>query len=454
MKAIPADLLACPRCDRTPLDERDGAFECSACKVVFPSIGGVPWLFAEPQASLAEWRGRLHSAMEAIRHEIAGLDRELRDDGLRDSTRGRVSRYRERLDRYGSALASLLAPLDIEAPSAGHETYLALRTRMPADQGINTYHANLHRDWCWGEAENEASFATLRAVLGDATELGDVLVPGAGGGRLAYDVFRGFRCRTLTAFDFNPLLMLVAQRMYAGEALELVEFPLAPLGADDGAVLRTLRAPDAAGNGLHVVMGDALRAPFAAGRFDTVITPWLIDIIDEDLPTFAARINRLLRPGGRWVNFGSLAYDGARRARRYASGEVAEAIAEAGFEECTLRDDRIPYLQSPASRHARFETVFTFAATKERTVAPPARHRALPDWIVTGKEPVPLDPAFRTQALASRIHAFVMSLIDGKRTIHDMAALFERERLMGRDEAVPAIRQFLIRMYDDARRAG
>jgi hypothetical protein len=119
-----------------------------------------------------------------------------------------------------------------------------------------------------------------------------------------------------------------------------------------------------------------------------------------------------------------------------------------------LRDDRIPYLQSPASRHARFETVFTFAATKERTVASPARHRALPDWIVTGKEPVPLDPAFRTQALASRIHAFVMSLIDGKRTIHDMAALFERERLMGRDEAVPAIRQFLIRMYDDARRAG
>ena len=73
---------------------------------------------------------------------------------------------------------------------------------------------------------------------------------------------------------------------------------------------------------------------------------------------------------------------------------------------------------------------------------------------MTGKEPVPLDPAFRTQMLTSRIYAFVMSLIDGKRTIHDMALLFERERLMPRDEAVPAIRQFLIRMYDDARRAG
>ena len=454
MTAIPADLLACPRCDKTPLDERKGAFECSACKVVYPTINGIPCLFAEPEASLSEWRSRLHSARQAIGHELAGLDRELGDATLRDSTRARVARYRERLERHRAALDTLLAPLDIGNLAASHETYLALRTRLPADQGLNTYQANLHRDWCWGDTENEAALGELRAVLGDATELGNVLVPGAGAGRLAYDVSRAFACTSLTAFDFNPLLMLVAGRMYAGESLELVEFPLAPLGADDGAVPRTLRAPAAAGEGLHLVLGDALRPPFAAGRFDTVITPWLIDIVDEDLPDFAARINALLGPGGRWVNFGSLAYAGPRRAGRYGPEEVAEILADSGFESYQCRAGRIPYLQSPASRHGRLETVFTFAATKVCAAAPPARHRALPDWIVTGKEPVPLDPAFRTQMLTSRIYAFVMSLIDGKRTIHDMALLFERERLMPRDEAVPAIRQFLIRMYDDARRAG
>ena len=47
-------------------------------------------------------------------------------------------------------------------------------------------------------------------------------------------------------------------------------------------------------NGFHLVLGDALRAPFPDGSFDTVVTPWLIDIITDDLPVLAARINNLL----------------------------------------------------------------------------------------------------------------------------------------------------------------
>jgi hypothetical protein len=45
-----------------------------------------------------------------------------------------------------------------------------------------------------------------------------------------------------------------------------------------------------------------------------------------------------------------------------------------------------------------------------------------------------------------------MSLIDGKRSIKDMARLVIEQRLMTADEAEPAIRSFLIKMYDDARR--
>ena len=66
---------------------------------------------------------------------------------------------------------------------------------------------------------------------------------------------------------------------------------------------------------------------------------------------------------------------------------------------------------------------------------PPARHRALPDWIVTGKEPVPLSPAFRTQAMSTQVYAFIMSLIDGKRSIQDMAVVLEKQQLMTRVEA-------------------
>ena len=69
-----------------------------------------------------------------------------------------------------------------------------------------------------------------------------------------------------------------------------------------------------------------------------------------------------------------------------------------------------------------------------------------------GTEPVPLSDSFRSQAAATRIHAFLMSLIDGRRSIKDMVKLIVEQRLMTADEAESALRSFLIKMYDDARR--
>jgi hypothetical protein len=45
-----------------------------------------------------------------------------------------------------------------------------------------------------------------------------------------------------------------------------------------------------------------------------------------------------------------------------------------------------------------------------------------------------------------------MALIDGKRTIADMAKILEQQKLMTRKEAEPALRTFLSRMFDDSQR--
>jgi hypothetical protein len=183
-----------------------------------------------------------------------------------------------------------------------------------------------------------------------------------------------------------------------------------------------------------------------------VVTPWIIDIVNEDLPIQAARINNLLKPGGRWINFGSLAFEHPDRSRRYSTEETVAIVEQAGFTTPFTSEQTIPYMCSPASRHGRQETVFTFSATKTGEVDAPARHKALPDWIVTGKEPVPLLQSFRSQALSTQIYSYIMSLIDGKRTIADMAKILEQQKLMTKEEAEPAIRTFLIRMYDDSQR--
>ncbi len=446
------DLLACPRCDKSPLERDGGAYACNACKVRFPAIAGIPWLFAEPDASLGEWRNRLRYALQRLAAEIAGLEAELENETLRSLTRRRLERYRKALDSHRRKLQSLLEPIDVQAMSGNHETYLALRTRLPSDQGLNTYYSNVHRDWSWGDEENEASLQQIRSVLHENAVLGDVLVLGAGAGRLAYDIHMQLDVRRTIAMDFNPLLLLIAKTVVQGERLTLYEFPIAPASMEDDAVSRTLAAPEVVRDGFHLLLGDALRAPFAEASFDTIVTPWLIDIVAEDLPIMAARINRLLKKEGRWVNFGSLAFEHPERARRYSPEETGAIAVENGFSDPYVAEAAIPYMCSPASRHGRREKVFSFSAYKEKDAPKPPRHRALPDWIVTGKEPVPLLQSFRTQAMTTQIYSFMMSLIDGKRTIEDMAAVLEKQRLMTREEAVPAIRSFLTKMHDDARR--
>jgi SAM-dependent methyltransferase len=447
-----ASVLACPRCDRA-LEAAGDAWRCGGCRVDFPNIGGIPWLFADPDAALGEWRGRLHFALAKLDHERRELSAALAEKDQSALTRGRLEKLAKAKLDHGTRLRALLAPLDIDAPAATHETYLALRTRPPTDQGLTTYYTNAHRDWAWGDEENVASHAIVAERLHGAPP-GRTLVLGAGAGRLAYDLHQQNGAPLTVALDFNPLVLLIAERVTRGEALELYEFPLAPLDLEHQALLRTLRAPVPAREGLHYVLADAHRAPFAKESFDTVVTPWLVDILPEPFTEFAARVNGLLAAGGRWVNFGSLSFHSADPARWLTREECAEIIAASGFGAPELAESTIPYMCSPASRHGRRERVLSWTATKNRSAKKAPRHEALPDWLVRGKDPVPLLDSFRAQATATRIHAFIMSLIDGRRSVGDMAQVLEQQNLMTRAEAEPAIRSFLIKMYEDSRRGG
>jgi hypothetical protein len=94
----------------------------------------------------------------------------------------------------------------------------------------------------------------------------------------------------------------------------------------------------------------------------------------------------------------------------------------------------------------------SWCARKQRDAKKVPRYHALPEWLVRGTDPVPLSDSFRSQAHATRIHAFLMSMIDGRRSIKDMAKLVVEQRLMTAAEAEPALRSFFTKMHDDSRR--
>jgi SAM-dependent methyltransferase len=423
---------------------------CGACSSGYPVIGGIPWLFPEPRQALAEWRGRLGLLTQHLASEATAMRATLGEGALEAGTRRRLEHVACANDDQIERLRRLLAPLGIDQGGIAESTHLGLGTRLPTEQGLTNYYVNLHRDWCWGEEENQAAVNELRSLLGTLNGLGRVLVQGAGAGRLAYDLHALSDATLTVATDFNPLLLFAARELFAGGSVELYEFPIAPRSIEDHAVLRRLVAPAPARSGLELVAADALQPPFADGAFDTVVTPWFVDIIGEPFARVAARVNLALKPGGRWINYGSLAFSRAAHAERLSLEEVRGFMPKAGFAGFEMREAAIPYMRSPASRHARVESTISWVANKVGPAAEAPRARVLPDWLLQPDKAVPRTPEFEMQAISSRVHAFLLALINGERSMRDMARILVEQRLMPAEEAEAQVRLFLARLHESS----
>jgi hypothetical protein len=421
---------------------------CGACSSGFPVIGDIPWLFPDPRQALAEWRGRTSLLTQHLASEAAAMRAAMPGTTIA-ATRRRLEHVADAHEHQVERLRALLAPLGLDQAGISEATHQALGTRLPTEQGLTNYYVNLHRDWGWGAEENAGSLNALGAAAGGIGGLGRTLVQGAGAGRLAYDLHAAGDAPLTVATDFNPLLLFVARELFAGRPIELYEFPIAPRGIEDAAVARTLTSPGPARTGLELVAADALQPPFADGAFDTVVTPWFVDIIGEPFARVASRINLLLKPGGRWINFGSLTFSRAAHADRVGLEEVLEILPQAGFAPPTVREAALPYMRSPASRHARVETTVTWVAIKSGAPAEQPRARVWPEWLLQAERPVPRTAAFEMRQVSSRVHAFLLALINGERSMRDMARMLVEQRLAPPQEAEAQVRMFLTRLYEE-----
>ena len=73
----------------------------------------------------------------------------------------------------------------------------------------------------------------------------------------------------------------------------------------------------------------------------------------------------------------------------------------------------------------------------------------MPPWLLQPDLPVPRTPAFEMRAISSRVHAFLLAMINGERSMRDMAKMLVDQRLMAPDEADAQVRLFLMRLHDE-----
>lgn len=456
------EFVSCSSCAGRLAAERL-KWTCLACQKVFPVIDGIPWLYENAAAAISEWQASIGLHLQQLSNNAAAIKEELKLTNILESTRRRLLRQLQAFVEQRKSIETLLAgvrstELDPQVLLTLSET---MRHKAPKTQSLTGYYTNIHRDWAWDdgfskdENENQLSF-DLIAPFFDADLSGKTIaVLGGGACRLPYDIHRNLHPMHTVVIDINPLLLYAAKRVIQGQAVPLYEFPLAPRDIESYAVARRCKAPEPIKKGMSFVLADAMAPPFQRASVDVVCTPWFIDIVPQDLRTLLPRIAAMLKPGGIWVNFGSLVFNHSEFHRRYSQEEVFEIAEQSGFVIERHASKVLPYMQSPASHHSRREDVQVFAASRRQDFVSASicdtSYSHLPEWLLDTTTPVPRDQAIETFQITHAAYADVAALIDGQRPIEQIAQVFSQKHGMHVDEIKHALVRFLANVYEQSK---
>lgn len=407
--------LTCPGC--AAVLERARDLRCPACDARYPHLDAVPCVLHDAAAAVDRFALAYDGFARDSRSQLDAIAGAMEGPALLSSTRARLVASADGVRETARSIAMLHGrsgpePRRRDAPEpvpsvAGHSALL-------------DDYEYLFRDWGWG-AHAEAEHARARDLVIEA--IGDrpasrVLVLGSGAGRLAYDLHRALGASSTVAIDINPLLVAVAQRMFAGDALVLAEFAANHLASPQAVVPRTLRAPGPTPPGLELVIADGTRPPVVPGSFDVVVTPWLVDRLDRDLRMVLPGIHTALGDDGRWVCFGPMLHGrGKALASCHTADEVLELLPGSGFAIASLRREVIPYMDAPEGSGRR-EPVMVLAADRVQ-----GERWGLPTWLRGVDIPVPRAAATAADRACGPVAAAIGALVDGRRSALAIATL-------------------------------
>ncbi len=450
------DSLACPACDHSKANIVIQAekLRCTQCGTEFPLYKcgeqTIPWVFEQPNLNLLEWKARLNGFLHLNQQSQLRLKEAQKDKRLSKTGQKRISKLLNATKQQVEQVLELLSPLNLtENTEHLNNSINTLQSKVPKVQGLDSYYDNIFRDWSWENGENLQLLDAIDNVLEDYKQLGKVLTIGAGAGRLSYDIHQKYSPNYSILLDINPLLLFSACQAIQGNKFTLNEFPIAPLNKDSFFAEQLCCAPEDVKQNIYYMFGDGMNPPFKPKSFDTIVTPWLLDIIPQNLKDYIPRINEYLAIGGTWLNTGSLAFFHKNQAWCYSEEEVIELLEKNGFEILSAKRSSIQYMHSPLSAHGRMENVFTFHAKKIKDVVIPPKYEYLPDWIKVPSKSIPKQYEQEIGSSEHLLQAQVLGAIDGVRSIEQIGELVAKQYNLQINEAIHAIRRILVDYFED-----
>jgi SAM-dependent methyltransferase len=373
------------------------------------------------------------------------LDQLGRETGLSAAS---LERHRNVLDTEIAQAETFLALLEPAAEASGEVTSEALEAR-PSGWTTDALIPYLLRDWTSTaelEATNARIGAALQQVFPDPSAKSVVFLACGAGGLLA-EVSADFE--QVLGFDLTLPVIRAARHLLDGNSLDI-----ALPRVINAAGHITLRPRDARLASSHVDLAamDAFDTAFADGSVDCVITSFMIDLI-PDPRRLADEIARILCREGVWINYGP---SGPLKAFwRFDQTETPAFLEAAGFTVLGAEPHRATYLDlSRDCPSWSFQNHVCYLTWARKTGAGAARPSLvqlgpaeLPEAIPVhfpgaslihrhglGEQPTHT-MTFRHEGIPGRTTsvqiggdaARILALVDGKRSVSEIADLLERE---------------------------
>jgi SAM-dependent methyltransferase len=325
-------------------------------------MNSVMVLLPDAAAHVVHWQMQLGLLIQQASETNHALQLQAAEPDVGGATRTRLQALARALAEQVADVAAVLVPA-IGDPRPPHDS-------VALPRGAGDYISCLFRDWGWSngrDEENDRSLSAIRRVT-RAQDLGRMLVLGAGGCRLAYDLHVQSGATETAVLDIDPFLLVIAEAVIRGADVSLTETSVNAPEIDPVSRAWTLSAPSGplGPERFHFFLADGTAPPFADQMFDTVVTPWFIDQVPTDLEALLRQVHGLLVPGGRWINHGPLIYrpEALGIARWYTRQEIFELAASVGYRMGAWESAPQPHLVSPLTGRGLIENVLTFEALR------------------------------------------------------------------------------------------
>jgi len=312
--------LQCPAC--TGAIHLNGKLSCKICGKTFPVLDDIPVLAPKPEEMVGLWQNRLGNFIKGQQRNIQSNKRLITSPVIYQPLRERLKTITRARDENLQTIVELVASLQHLEPGIPPTT-------NKDSPGFFTTMIYLLRDWAWETDEVDILCNKVIELLPDDFQMESLLVLGAGGCRTSSNLHNYYNCPITISVDISPLMLLGASRVVAGGELNLYQIlPNNIRNEADNVSFWKLRAPRKPDNDFLFTFADANKLPFAENSFQTVLTPFIIDEIGEDLRNFAPSVNRLIEPGGYWVNYGAMTF---LPGFNYTAKEVLSIVGDSGF---------------------------------------------------------------------------------------------------------------------------